>query len=261
MRFDDVGRFFLYRPTPGDPAAPPEMWGPRSTDHLTRRAARKIKGAALKAHDLGLGMRTFVTFTCGPEDRERVARGKLVLGREMKRTLNAMQQRFRREGYSDFAYIWVAENPGDDNPHVHLLTNHRVPRSDFLTFAQWVESLWGHGFAHMESIQRPECAGRYILKAVGYAAKGDDGSQGTVRGNRYGISRNIMIKETTADIEDCESAAQTLGGLMGSLPSGSDIEPLGSCYLTRYGLAFPARSTFAQLNGALHLLEQGAVPD
>lgn len=220
-----------------------------------------LKGAALKANNLDLGLITFMTFTCAPEDRERIARGELMLGREMKRTLNAMQQRFRREGYADFVYIWVAENPRESNPHVHLLTNHRVRRCDFGGFAAWVESLWGHGWVKIEGIRDPACAGHYLLKAVGYTLKGGGGSQGTVRGNRYGISKNIRTVDMTKDVRDREAAAQTLLALTRALPKGSDIEPLGaSAYLTRYGLAFSAGTSVEQLYRVIDELQQGALP-
>jgi hypothetical protein len=231
----------------------------RVTRRLTNRAARKIKGAAIKAAQEGLGMRTFMTFTCSPDDRRAVAEGEIVLGREMKRTLNAIQQRFRRHGYADFAFIWVAENPAEENPHVHLLTNHRVPRAEFLEFAAWVESLWGHGWVKIEPIRKPASAGRYILKAVRYAAKGADEEQGAVCGNRYGISRNIQVDETTDDVCDREDEARVFAGLLGTAPSEGG-EPLGKLWLTRYGLSFPAGSAFQEVGDVLDVLKYGEIP-
>lgn len=262
LRYDDVGRGFLYRPTLGDTrATPPQAAGARFTKRLTSRAARKIKGAALKADSLGLGLVTFMTFTCDLEARVRVDFGDITLGREMKRTLNAMQERFRRKQYGDFAYVWVAENPGEANPHVHLLTNHRVPRAEFREFAAWVESLWGHGFAKIQVIHKPESAARYILKAVGYALKGEGGHQGRVRGNRYGISRNITVKEVTYALYDREAAAHTLMALGRSLPDGSDVEQLApGTYLTPHGLAFGAGTPLDEIDRVVDDLEQGAVP-
>lgn len=252
---------FLYRPILGQGVPPAPTYGPRATDRLSDRAARKIKGAALKAHALKLGLRTFMTFTCAPEDRERIAVGSLVLGHEMRRTLNAMQQRFRRESYREFAYEWVAENPADENPHVHLLTNHRVTRPQFDEFAAWVESLWSHGWVRIERIRKPERAGSYILKAVRYAVKGERGEQGTVRGNRYGVSRNIQVVESTADIEDQENAAATLFALMAKVSEEDGVEPLGALWLTRHGLAFPAGSRVADAEQVVADLGQGVVPD
>ncbi|MDZ4178790.1 MAG: hypothetical protein U1E29_06115 [Coriobacteriia bacterium] len=228
---------------------------------MTRRAARKVKGAALNAHELGFGLVTFMTFTCAPGDRKRVARGELVLGREMRRVLNAMQQRFRREGQSVFVYVWVAENPRNDNPHVHLLTNLRVPRAEFDALAEWIEALWGHGWVKIERIKKSERAGHYILKAVGYSAKGTDGGQGTVRGNRYGISRNIATDETTFDVSDREAAAETLCALTRALPEGQDVEELAEgVYLTRFGLAFGPGTPVKSIGDVIDGLEQGVVP-
>jgi len=211
----------------------------------------------------GYPLVTFMTFTCAPEDRERIANGGLVLGREMRRTLNAMQQRFRREGQAHGAYIWVAENPGDDNPHVHLLTNLRVPRSDFGAFASWVEGLWGHGWVKIERIRKPESAGRYILKAVGYTLKGEGGTQGTVQGNRYGISRNIAVAEDTFELgEEYERASQTLVALTGTLPEGEDVERIADgLYLTRFGLSFGPGTGLEKIGRLITLLAEGTLPD
>lgn len=255
LRHDDVGRGFLYRPILGEPLPPEPSFGPRATERLSMRAARKIKGAALKADMQDLGLITFMTFTCAPEDRERITSGELVLGREMRRTLNAMQERFRRESYRDFAYIWVAENPEDENPHVHLLTNHRVTRSEFDAFARWVESLWGHGWVKIERIRKPKSAGRYILKAVGYVGKGTEGTQGRVRGNRYGISRNINVSEETLDLFDCEGAAEALYQLCASLAEGEGVERLAEgLYLTRFGISFGAGTYVDCMNKLVEVL-------
>lgn len=263
LRYDDIQRGFLFRPVLARNSSLEPQCGPRSTRRLSPRAARKIKGAAIKAHALGYPLMTFMTFTCAPEDRERIASGELVLGREMRRTLNAMQQRFRREGQDDFAYIWVAENPGDDNPHVHLLTNLRVPRRKFDEHAAWVESLWGHGWVKIERIRKPESAGRYILKAVGYTIKGGEGTQGTVRGNRYGISRNIMVAEDTFELyEEYERASQALVAFTGTLPEGSDVECVADgLYLTRFGLAFGPGTDLEKIGRLITLLAEGTLPD
>jgi len=256
-----VQRAFLFRPVLGNTRPPKPVYGPRSTDRLTRRAARKIKGAALNANQLGLGLATFMTFTCAPADRQRIARGELVLSREMRRVLNAMQQRFRREGQTVFVYVWVAENPRNENPHVHLLTNLRVPRAQFDAVAAWIEALWGHGWVKIERIKKPEGAGHYILKAVGYSAKGTDGGQGTVRGNRYGISRNIATDETTFDLPDREAAAEVLCALTRTLPEGQDVGELAEgVYLTRFGLAFRAGTDVAEIMQVVDDLSEGVVP-
>jgi len=40
-----------------------------------------------------------------------------------------------------------------------------------------------------------KAAGRYLMKSIGYLAKGTNGTQGTVVGQRYGISRDLNPKE------------------------------------------------------------------
>ena len=264
MRYDDIGRGFLYVPMCGyATSTPPGHSGQRVTWCLSNRAARQIKGASFKAHAIGAPLRTFVTFTVRAEERPAFLSGELVLGQEMKRTLNALNEGFRRAGRGTLVYVWVAEDPGDDNPHVHLLTNHRVPRKEFAAFASHLEELWGHGFAHIESIKQPKSAGRYILKAVGYTAKGTDAGQGLVIGNRYGIARSIMPRYSRYDVYDAPGAAEGLRNLQ--ITMTADVEPLGKLTLTRYGLSFPAgtaldqiAATARELGEAVHTNDDGA---
>lgn len=140
---------------------------------------------------------------------EACALTKTTIGKEMSRTLDALKKMFERgwaykndDGHKvtvpptegEFRYIWVAESPANDagepNPHAHLLTNIAVEPQHFAAFCQRVEAIWGNGFAHFERIRNKHAASSYIIKAVGYAAKGDNGSQGWIEGNRYGISRS-----------------------------------------------------------------------
>ncbi|WP_428460903.1 rolling circle replication-associated protein [Photobacterium makurazakiensis] len=94
---------------------------------------------------------------------------------------------------SDFHYIWVAECPanenGEPNPHVHVLLNWSVPKPQFSAWSKRLEKLWGNGFANLQRIQQPKAASSYIIKAVGYAAKGGNADQGLIKGNRYNIAR------------------------------------------------------------------------
>jgi len=242
LRMDDVGRGFVYRPTLGTHFVVPDpATGRRVTERLTPRAARQIKGAALKAALNGTPLRTFMTFTMDMASREAVESGEVVIGREMRRTLNALGESRKRKGEERMVYVWVAENPGGNNPHVHLLTDHTVRRSEFLRFAGHVESLWGHGWVKVQRIRRPERAGAYILKAVGYSLKGQEGSQGPVAGNRYGVARAILPRYETLSIYDCEAAGNAIGALQAEMTE--DVEMIGPLALTHYGLSFPAGSS------------------
>ncbi|NOH85912.1 hypothetical protein F0249_19175 [Vibrio sp. 03-59-1] len=93
----------------------------------------------------------------------------------------------------DFHYIWVAECPmnddGEPNPHVHVLLNWQVPHDHFLGWANQIEKLWGHGMANLQKIKYGDAAAGYLIKAVGYAAKGGNADQGLIKGNRYNIAR------------------------------------------------------------------------
>lgn len=94
---------------------------------------------------------------------------------------------------SDFHYIWVAECPpnedGEPNPHVHVLVKWTVEPKYFSAWAKRLEGIWGHGMAHIERIRKPKAASSYMIKALGYAAKGGNADQGLIKGNRYNIAR------------------------------------------------------------------------
>ncbi|MFL1484906.1 hypothetical protein [Marinobacter sp. LN3S78] len=97
-------------------------------------------------------------------------------------------------------YLWVAENPDrideetgevlGENPHIHVMMRWRVPYQHFQAWAARLEKLWGQGMAHLEKIKEPSKAGAYVAKAAGYLCKAQGkGDQGSIRGNRYGISK------------------------------------------------------------------------
>lgn len=241
LRLDDVGRGFLYVvPRRRGVGSPPAHVGARWSRSLTPRASRQIKGAALKAVALGVPLTTFITFTVRQEDRHEFLQGERVLGREVRRTINALKEWLRRRGLPSFVYVWVAENKGDRNPHVHMLTSYKVPRSEFDAFAKHLESLWGFGFAKIERIRDPKRAGHYLLKALGYALKGTDGAQGAVKGNRYGISREIMPRYLTYDLSQVGEAAERLQWMQEGMGDG-DIQEIGEgLYLTKWGLSLTA---------------------
>lgn len=194
VRFDEHGAVYLSLVT-GVGGTPPVPSGVRVTDCLSPRAARRITRAAIKADAVGLPLRAFYTFTLKPWAREWVAQGGTTLGAEMRRTLDVVNKRAKREG-KKLAFIWVAENPGGSNPHVHCVTSNMVSRDEFADYAAWLESVWDLGYVHLEKIKYPAAAGRYLLKAVEYSIKGGVGGQGEIVGNRYGISRCISPTDT-----------------------------------------------------------------
>ncbi|CZF83162.1 rolling circle replication-associated protein [Grimontia marina] len=95
-------------------------------------------------------------------------------------------------------YIWVAEMPanedGEPNPHVHLLMRWEVPGTHFHAWAGRLEKMWGNGFAKLERIKHAKAGANYIVKAVGYTAKGGKENQGLIRGNRYSISQSARAE-------------------------------------------------------------------
>lgn len=110
-------------------------------------------------------------------------------------------------------YLWVAEAPAKakiiksktvngntfdcvdarPNPHCHVLLRWQVPPHLFRAWAARIERMWGQGFAKLERIKNADAASGYMLKALGYLLKGDESeqnSQGTIKGNRYNISKS-----------------------------------------------------------------------
>ncbi|WP_256612985.1 rolling circle replication-associated protein [Vibrio ostreae] len=120
---------------------------------------------------------------------------------------------------ADFHYIWVAECPanefGEPNPHVHVLLRWNVPKHLFSAWSARLEKIWGHGFAKLERIRKPKAAGSYIIKAVGYAAKGANADQGLIRGNRYNIAKCSRAPDwevlTSFDADNMTAIIRELG--------------------------------------------------
>lgn len=209
----------IYQPRPSD--APSANDGERYTDKLTSRAVRQIFESGAYVAACHGGFKTFLTLTFDGVQRDRIFSGEITLGSEVSRFLDGAKKLFQRgftatlrsnrDNHSQhnidecehveivkgsdapFHYIWVAECPmnedGEPNPHVHILLDWTVERSVFDTWAQRLESIWGHGFANLQRIKLPKAAGSYLIKAVGYAAKGGNANQGLIRGNRYNIAR------------------------------------------------------------------------
>jgi hypothetical protein len=203
---------------------------------------RQIKGAAIKADQLGIKLSTFITFTVRAEERPAFLDGELMLGKEVKRTLNGLNEWLRRRGHPTLVYIWVAENLRDENPHVHMLTSYRVRKSEFRAFAAHLESLWGFGFARIERIRKPKRAGGYLMKSLSYALKGVEDDQGTVFGNRYGISRRILPAYETIPLHECSDAANGLRQRVREMTDEIE-EYADGVWVTPHGLAFGAGTT------------------
>ncbi len=188
--------------------APDVNDGDRYTEKLTPRAVGKIFESAAYVAACHDGFRTFVTLTFDAETRNSIFEQETTLGKEVSRFIDGIKKVYQRGwgGESDdgewfeceareddFHYMWVAECPanedGEANPHIHLLMDWHVEKHQFSAWAKRLEKVWGRGFAHLERIRNPKGAGNYIIKAVGYAAKGSNANQGLIKGNRYGIAK------------------------------------------------------------------------
>jgi len=185
--------------------APPQQSGLRESDTLTARGATKIAESCEYMHLQHGGFKTFVTGTFRDDVRELIASGETSIQKQVTRTMDALQKMYQRgwtkkngervAGHSQgLPYLWVVEVPenaqGEPNPHIHMLLGWRVDYADFKEWAERIEAIWGNGYFHLEKIKDSACAGAYMAKAAGYLCKAQDkDDQGTVQGNRYGISK------------------------------------------------------------------------
>ncbi len=182
---------------------PPQVDGQRISEMLSQRGAKKIAESCEYMSLQKGGYKTFVTGTFNEETRASIANGETTIQKEVSRCMDAMQKMYRRgwtmksgekvPGHAEgLPYCWVVEVPlnegGEENPHVHMLLGWQVPYKQFENWAERIEGIWGNGYFHLEKIKDCKCAGAYMAKAAGYMTKGEDGNQGKVRGNRYGIS-------------------------------------------------------------------------
>ena len=213
-------------------AAPPQQEGDRTTDQLNSRAASKIMDSGAYVTVKRGGFSTFLTLTFNQAARERITSGENTIGAEVSRFFDGLSKMYQRgwscdgevlrkeNGYQSIGatavtpgasdkldYIWVAEMPkndaGEDNPHCHVLLRWNVEPWLFHDWAYRIEKLWGQGFAKLERIRNSRAAGDYLLKALGYVAKGQAQDQGKIRGNRYNISRTARAPawEVIAEFE------------------------------------------------------------
>ena len=184
---------------------PPEQNGQRESMMLTGRGATKIAESCEYMHLKHGGFKTFVTGTFSSDARQRITSGETTIQKEVTRTMDALQKMYQR-GWTTktgervpgtetgLPYLWVVEVPendqGEPNPHIHMLLGWRVDYRHFAEWAERIEHIWGNGYFHLEKIKDSACAGAYMAKAAGYLCKAQDkDDQGTVTGNRYGISK------------------------------------------------------------------------
>ncbi|WP_269618479.1 rolling circle replication-associated protein [Zhongshania sp. BJYM1] len=222
-------------------SVPPDNYGPRITSLLSDRGVRKICDSACYVAKKHGGFRTFFTLTFSPEARYAMALGETSIQKEVSRFMDGLQKMWSRGWKAQFVvngrriacvrqngsvlgesgsdqqlrYLWVAECPdgkdGTPNPHVHVLINWRVKYSLFPSWAKRIESLWGQGMAHIEKLRDSDAAAAYMMKAAGYLCKAQGKSdQGSIRGNRYGISAG-------ARAPDWETIEESQLHIMGAL--------------------------------------------
>jgi hypothetical protein len=225
---------------------PPISDGPRISKMLSSRAARKITESCYYMAAKHGGFKTFVTGTFSLEVRLKIKNGETTIQREVSRTMNSMQKMYQR-GWTDtngvriegaskpLSYCWVVEIPlnaeGEENPHVHMMLDWRVAQTQFADWSARIESIWGNGYFHLEKIKDPLCAGAYMAKAAGYMTKGaNQDDQGTVKGNRYGISK-------TARAPGWYTVSESELGVMGKL-----ISELHEICLLKYERLYIARN-------------------
>lgn len=110
-------------------------------------------------------------------------------------------------------------------------------RQDFREYAEYVESVWGHGTVHQERLRDPRAAAAYLLKAVGYVSKGTQSGQGTIVGNRYGMSQSLRAVSNDAVIVDPSGDAWHSLYRVTSFPENESFRDLGrGLFATPYGV-------------------------
>ena len=239
----EAGRIWVARGGGSGGGVPPHHEGPRTSQILSRRGARTLQDSSYLAFTSGRGFCTHWTFTMSDEARDMLRDGELVLSREIRRTLNAVQTRLRREGHAPLSYQWVAENPdrshgfGGTNPHVHLNCDLTIPQTDFKAWCAWVEAVWSHGMVHQERLKDPRAAAAYLLKCVGYVSKGKQWGQGEIKGARYGVSKGLRPEVTRWDVDDSDGRmAQGLANVCASAPGAGVVQVGRGVFATRYGV-------------------------
>lgn len=211
VRLYKSGRWTITRASPWQEApTPPIAEGPRRSTTLTRRGARRIADAGFVAADLGRPFTTFWRFSFGgAELRRGLGAAELSIGSEVRDFLRALRLYYKREGLDELGYAWVAENnwsrriADTRNPHTHMLLPDRLPKAR-------IQEMWGRGFIKAEKLRVPQFAGVYMLKAAGYMGKAGSSDQGPVRGNRYGVSRNLIDHGELLDVDLTEASHRGL---------------------------------------------------
>jgi hypothetical protein len=243
-------------------ASPPLQSGERITKELSMRGAVAISDSCHYMAKKHGGFSTFLTLTFDDDARGRMAAGESTIQKEASRFFDGIQKMYQRgwQAKTDFQsikmpandhklkYCWVAENPlnatGEDNPHLHVLMDWRVPFAVFEAWTKRIEGIWGQGFAHLEKIKDPEQAGAYMAKAAGYMTKAQGASdQGEIRGNRYGISADARAPEWSL-------VGRYELGIMGHL-----IADVYDFFGFKYGPKYKARK---KLNEALNVAKATA---
>ena len=225
---------------------------------MSRRAARALQDACYKASATGHGFRVMWTFTLAPESRVALLAGRFTLGSEIRRTLNALAMWNDDHGRPRLLYEWVAENPDESNPQVHLLTDYVSRHRDFREYAAYVESVWGHGFVRQERLRNPKAGAAYLLKAVGYVTKGTQSGQGAITGNRYGVSCSLRAVKAEGELWDESGITVKALRRCTNLPQGEIYRDLGrGLFATPHGIGTKPWSRLTPEDVADFLAEWG----
>lgn len=163
------------------------------------------------------------------------------------------REKFKIRGQGKpFEFVWVVENPqnenGENNPHIHVLLNWRVKIDQFHAWSAWIERTWGKGFAKLERLRKPAAAAAYMAKAAGYLAKGTDGKQGPVRGNRYSVSVNARAPK--ARTVGWYNAEWVYNVIKEAMQTARENWPRG-LWFTAHGFGARTRKTWGALWSAL----------
>jgi len=110
-------------------------------------------------------------------------------------------------------------------------------------WTQGLDKHWGNGTVHLEKLKYAKSAGRYLMKSIGYLAKGTTGNQGSVVGQRYGVSRDLNPKE------EIDYIHVGIEGIIAyrKMITESCGEKLNDLYIHEYGIWAPPGFGYDQL--------------
>jgi hypothetical protein len=173
-----------------------------------------------------------------------VLRPHKTLGGEFHRFQRWLSKYCLANGHEAPVYAWsiesISSGEREYHPHLCCLISLVLRRDEFYSFIPLAEAAYGLGGIHMTVLNHPRGAATYLLKAVKYTVKGQDGNQGRVWGQRWAVSsaiRPVEVREASEDRSACWELEE-VASLMRECGRGSIKTDFGSVTVRGF---YPAR--------------------